>query len=875
MKAFKNWVLWKYTDRENSNGEIKKTKEPYQANGKRAESNNPSTWGSFENIIKTLNRYPDKYSGIGFMFSQDSGIMGLDFDHIKDPESGEWDPEALKEIKSLDSYTEISPSGTGAHVIVKGVVPLNPDEMEKGKTGKKDTNAGREMYHSKRFFTITGELLPETTKIINHAQDAVSALYYKWFNERDNKKITGKEGKGDIRLSDSEIIEIASRAKNSEKFKNLYNGNISGYGSQSEAEQALCSLLAFYTQDPRQIDSIFRSSGLYRDKWERDDYRNDTINKALQGVTETYNPEKKGKGKSVRNILSSRGREVLNLAFKKMLEADSDQARQRNGEGFNKFDSEAIHEDMDGKEEVPDNVLIKHAHRLKKYKKQLTEYGIDINEMEDIIKEANEKQKSAEAKKVNVHFDEVADQILKNYHIFSMRDNGQIYLYQDGVYRSDGVEAILGTRIRDAYNSLFVEKWKEINSDFDLPEHIPKATAKYVNEVLEYIRAYTHMSRNDIDGNQDRYVNFKNGLFDLEEWKLIEHNPEILNIAQIQARYDPAAKCPVITRYFKDCELPEESIKVLEEFAGYCLTTDVKLQKAVMLYGNGANGKSVFINLLKIILGKDCVSGESLQNLETDKYRVANLYGKRLNAFPDLKDSPLQTNEVFNTLTGNDLELIGERKYQHDFRFKPTAKLLFSANKIPFAYSDNYAYYRRWILIEFPKTFEKDEIDESIIEKMTTEEEKSGFINLMLEGLKRLLQNRRFSYDLGVDEIEKQYLLHSDNVQIFEETCLRDCEGTEKPNSKKEVYDYYLIWCNFHKINPVKPKTFTKKLDKIGRKVYNTSTYNPETKKGEWFSCYYNTRLTINYRPAKNRVPNTTQTNIQGNHEEERLENPA
>ena len=856
IKRFPNWVLWRLEERDG-----KYTKIPYQRNGKKADTTNPDTWDKY-NYIESTRVESD---GVGFVFSEDTGIIGIDWDKVRDPETGEWDEEILEEIKSLNSYAELSQSGTGAHVLIKGTIP-----------GTRRRKGNIEMYSKERFFVVTGQNIEGTPKEIKENQEAINKLYDKRFGSSEQKKTeSGKKPDNKIKLSDSEIIDIASKAKNSEKFNRLFNGDTSGYKSDSDADMALCSLLAFYTQDPGQIDSIFRSSGLHRDKWERADYRDRTINTALQGVTETYNPEKKGKGKSVRNILSSRGREVLNLAFKKMLEVDSDQARQKNGEGFNKFDSEAIHEDMDGKEEVPDNVLIKHAHRLKKYKKQLTEFGIDINEMEDIIKEANDKQKSTEVKKVNVHFDEVADQILKDNHIFSMRDNGQIYLYKDGVYRSEGTEAILGTQIRDVYNFTFIEKWKDINPDFDLPEHIPKATAKYVSEVLEYIKAYTHMSRNDIDGNQDRYINFKNGLFDLEEWKLIEHDPEILNIAQIQAIYDPAAKCPVITRYFKDCELPEESIKVLEEFAGYCLTTDVKLQKAVMLYGNGANGKSVFINLLKIILGKDCVSGESLQNLETDKYRVANLYGKRLNAFPDLKDSPLQTNEVFNTLTGNDLELIGERKYQHDFRFKPTAKLLFSANKIPFAYSDNYAYYRRWILIEFPKTFEKDEIDESIIEKMTTEEEKSGFINLMLEGLKRLLQNRRFSYDLGVDEIEKQYLLHSDNVQIFEETCLRDCEGTEKPNSKKEVYDYYLIWCNFHKINPVKPKTFTKKLDKIGRKVYNTSTYNPETKKGEWFSCYYNTRLTINYRPAKNKVPNTTQTNIQGNHEEERLENPA
>lgn len=747
MKALKNWVLWKYADRKNNSGEIKKTKEPYQINGKRAESDNPETWGSFENIVKTLERFPERYDGIGFVFSQDSGLMGLDFDHVKDSESGEWDPEACKEIESLNSYTEISPSGEGVHVIVKGEVPLSPDEINKGKTGKKNQVIGREMYHSRRFFTITGEWMGGAAESINPAQGAVNALYYKWFNERDNKKNAGKKEQTEnkIQLSDSEIINIASRAKNSEKFKTLYNGNISGYGSQSEAEQAFCSLLAFYTQDPEQIDSIVRNSGLYRDKWDRADYREETINKALDGITATYNPEKKGK--------SGKGK--------------------------------------------PEKIL--------------------------------------------VHFDEVGNRILDDNHIFSMRDNGQIYLYKDGVYRSEGTEAILGTQIREVYCFMYMDRWKEVNSDFDLPDHIPKATAKYVNEVLEYIRAYTHKSRIDIDCHQDRYINFKNGLFDLEKWELIEHDPEILSIAQIQARYDPEAKCPVITQYFKDCELTEQSINVLEEFSGYCLTTDVKLQKAVMLYGNGSNGKSVFINLLKTVLGKDFVSGESLQNLETDKYRVANLYGKRLNAFPDLKDSPLQTNEVFNTLTGNDLELTGERKYQHAFNFKPTVKLLFSANKIPFAYSDNYAYYRRWILIEFPRTFEKDEINERLLEELTTEDEKSGFINLMLEGLKRLLQNRKFSYDLGVDEIEKQYILHSDNVTVFEEQCLRDCSGNEEPTEKSLVYNFYVAWCKENNILPVKPKTFTKKLDKIGRKVHNTTKYNIDTKKGEWRSCYFNT----------------------------------
>lgn len=760
IEKYPNWILWKLEDKKNKTGKVeidpetgkpKKTKIPYQVNGKWAKSNDSKTWSTFENVKQTFLKSNGKYSGIGFVFEETLGIKGIDFDHVHNPEAGEFDTEALEEILSFGSYAELSQSRTGVHVLIKGNLPeYITDAGRQGRRKTLDNGTGREIYQGPQYFTFTGWNIEATPKEITENQESINRFVLKHWprNEReDGKKVTLKtEVKTNFKMSDDEVVKHCISAKNSEKFKALFNGNISGYDSPNEADQALCFIIAFYTKDSGQIDSIFRKSGLYRDKWERDDYRNATIDKALQGVTETYNQEKKGKKKS-----------------------DGDK---------------------------PEKVI--------------------------------------------VPFDVVAEGILENYHIFSMRDNGEIYLYKDGVYKSKGTEAIVDTEIRNLHNDLFIKYWDIVNSAFPLP-HVPKATTKYVSEVLAYIRAYTHIDREEIDTNQDRYINFKNGLFDLEEWKLINHDPKIRNIAQVPVTYNPDADCPVISRYFESCILPDESIKVLTEFAGYCLTTDVKLQKAVMLYGKGSNGKSVFINLLKIILGKDYVGGESLHNLEIDKYRVANLYGKRLNAFPDLKDTPLQTNEVFNTLTGNDLQLTGERKYQHDFSFKPTVKLLFSANKIPFAYSDNYAYYRRWILIEFPHTFEKDEIDENIIEKMTTEEEKSGFINLMIEGLKRLLHNRRFSYDLGVDEIEKQYLLHSDNVQVFEEQCLRDCSGNEEPTEKSLVYKFYCRWCEQNKLIPAKQKTFTKKLDKIGRKVHNTTKYNPDSKKADWRSCYFNT----------------------------------
>lgn len=766
MKAAPQWVMWKLENRTNSKGEIKQTKVPYQINGKEAESDNPKTWTSFESACKTYTRYPDKFSGIGFVFTVENEIVGIDFDHVR--ENGIWDETAIKEIESFESYSEISQSGTGAHVYIKA--KMSEDQLDGRTTGRK-TGKGqppREVYIKGRFFVVTGDRIGDEIRV-NESQKAFDVLFNKWFSEKKanaNTKLelltevmSDEKYKGKPRsikpnispeLTDEEIVDLCMSAKNKEKFIKLYaKGDFSDYQSQSDAVQGLCNIIAFYTQKTDQIDRIFRKSNLMytNGKWDR--IGTETIRKSIANLKETYEGKKQRKEKGTGPI------------------------------------------------------------------------------------------------KVDIPFNVVADQILKDNHLFSMRDNGEIYVYKNGVYRAEGTEAILGTEVRELYTEFYKQKWEEVNPDFPL-ENVPAATIRYVAEVLAYVRAFTHIKREEINEEQLRYLNFKNGLFDLQEWKIVDHTPSIRIIGQFPVTFDAKAECPNILKYLKSCELTKENIDVLTEFAGYSMTPDVRMQKALMIYGGGSNGKSVYINLQKTIIGKDYTSGETLQNLETDKYRIANLYGKRLNAFPDLKDTPLQQNETFNTLTGNELYLTGERKYQNSFDFKPTAKLMFSANKIPFAYSDNYAYYRRWILIKFPHTFEKNEIDENLLSKLITEEEKSGFLNLMLAGLKRLYTNGKFSYTCDVEDVEKEYLLHSDNVTVFEEQCLRDCSGNEEATEKALVYAAYLKWCEANKLTPVKIKVFTKKLEKAGRKVYNTTKYSIETKAGKWFSCYYNTIVDIN-----------------------------
>src|SRR5665647_103617 len=282
MKALKNWLLWKYEDRADLKGNVKKTKVPYQVNGKKAESTNPDTWASFENVLNTFERFPDNFNGIGFVFSEDSGIMGLDFDHIKDSETGEWNTEAIEEITSLNSYAEMSPSGTGAHVICIAEIP-----------GKRRRAGPREMYENGRYFTVTGDQIEGTAKNVNKSQEAVNGLYNKWFPSLNTPE--GKKKKSPA-LSDEEVIALCRNAKNADKFNSLYAGNIKGFPSQSEADLSLCSIIAFYTQDEKQLNKLFCGSGLYRDKWDREDYGVKTLEKAVSGLTEVYDPEK---GKTV------------------------------------------------------------------------------------------------------------------------------------------------------------------------------------------------------------------------------------------------------------------------------------------------------------------------------------------------------------------------------------------------------------------------------------------------------------------------------------------------------------------------------------------------------------------------------------------------
>ena len=270
LKSQSVWICWQYeTDKDG-----RPTKIPYNAKtGGKAMSNNRQSWSDYQTAFSACK----KYDGMGFMFAD--GICGIDIDgaygHTK---SNPLQNEILQLFEG--TYIERSPSGSGFHILFRCDMSRIPKTTDKDGKIKLDTryyqkNKSNELecYFSgltNRYFTYTGNRVSDTENITDKTEEVLYFL----------EKYMYKGGK---RLSEN-IIDIARKAKNGTKFIALYDrGDISAYNNdESSADIALCNMLAFYLQgDINAIDTAFRGSALYRQKWERTDYREATISNAI------------------------------------------------------------------------------------------------------------------------------------------------------------------------------------------------------------------------------------------------------------------------------------------------------------------------------------------------------------------------------------------------------------------------------------------------------------------------------------------------------------------------------------------------------------------------------------------------------------------
>lgn len=270
LKAMPNWVLWRLEN----DAKGKPTKVPYQVDGSKAASDNPSTWKPFDAV-----KHSEK---IGFVFNGD-GIMGIDLDSAILPD-GTIEPMFTEIVDGLaTTYQEISPLGRGLHIFFR----CNGHPYETGRKKKFADGKGVEIYFLAHYFTVTGNLWNNAPiEIREYPADTIRELLNPLLDRtkpavaNDNFVITPAAPVPT--LTDDQVVYKTSHAYNGDKFNNLMRGNTSGYPSDSEADSGLACMIAFYTQDANQIARIMRASGLYRKKWDTNaGYLLNTIDKVI------------------------------------------------------------------------------------------------------------------------------------------------------------------------------------------------------------------------------------------------------------------------------------------------------------------------------------------------------------------------------------------------------------------------------------------------------------------------------------------------------------------------------------------------------------------------------------------------------------------
>ncbi|KXB06738.1 hypothetical protein AKJ51_02960 [candidate division MSBL1 archaeon SCGC-AAA382A20] len=404
---------------------------------------------------------------------------------------------------------------------------------------------------------------------------------------------------------------------------------------------------------------------------------------------------------------------------------------------------------------------------------------------------------------------EIGNLLIDEYSFKTMNTTEQIYHFNGSTYfENKGAE------------SLIKGKTKEI---------VPNCKSRLQNEVVEHIKTSTYEPTEKFGLSKEK-IAVENGILDIEKEELVELNPEEeIPITKIPVKFDPEAKCPKILEFIEEL-VDEEDVDLIQEMFGYCLWKDYPIARAFMLKGSGANGKSTLLGLLERFLGKENIATPSLQKLLENDFASIRLYGKLANIRADLSDKKLEQTGGFKMLTGQDL-IEGEQKWvQETLDFYNHAKLIYSANELPKTDDRTEAFFRRWIIIPFENHFPEDDpdTDPNILEKIITEEEMSGLLNWALKGLKRVLEQGKFSETQSREEKMQKWFMDSDSLRAFVKVALeKDSKGSI---AKKDLQNLYEAFCEHHGIYVAQKGQVTKRLRSIipAAKGGSGEWYRPE-----------------------------------------------
>ena len=372
---------------------------------------------------------------------------------------------------------------------------------------------------------------------------------------------------------------------------------------------------------------------------------------------------------------------------------------------------------------------------------------------------------------------EIVDYLLQTVHFFMLGSTP--YIYENGCYHEDYNGFHLKAHIQ---NLIFHDciKATTIQNVYNLLTSQPQVQKQFA----------------DLNNQPSHWVNFKNGYFDVIEWNLIEHDTKYLMINQIPFSFYPDQVETVleggeqIRKYldFSISDLTDQ--QTFWQYLGYCMTTDTRFQKFLMIKGKGGTGKSIAISFIQHIVGSGNYSSMSLQNLN-QRFYPTGLFGKLLNACADIPSTAMESVDVIKKAVGEDT-LLYEKKGQDPTQFNSYAKLLFSANEMPLNLDDKTnAYYRRLLVLYMNRAIPEDQKDSQLKEKLFQESDYA--IHMAMLALRRLYTDNHFTESEHSKECIANLYRSADSVKAFTDDML--CHKVGEKMKRSDIYRMYEEYC--------------------------------------------------------------------------------
>lgn len=739
LRCLPNWVCWQAVQDERSHSGV--SKRPIDPKtGNFAKSNDPSTWADFDTAVQAA----QKWSGIGFMFSG-SGCFGVDLDDIAEELQSYRDNNGgivTEFISVLQSYAEVSQSGTGIHIICKGSLPKGG--RRRGKV---------EMYDSGRFFVMTGQPISEYAEV-TECSERIRPLHEKYIGG-------GKEPTAGIRQTAAlpqtadEILRAAANSKNGAKFKALYSGDISGYSSQSEADMALCNMLAFWTGcDAQKMDAMFRASGLMREKWDRKQsgstYGALTVQKAIAGCTEVY----RGAKSEFRANIGGGNSPLISVG-------EPEQAEKQRLYSFDDTGNAQRFCDLFG-----DKVRYSYTDKRWLYydgRKWCTDMTGTIGRLADKSVEAMAAEAQAYAEIDAAEGGDMAEKFQK--HIKASRSN-----------RSK--KAMLSEAMH--YMPIMPSQMDRHKGHINTPAGVIELkTGRIIEHSPEHYFSKLTNAEYDLHAECPLWLKFLEDIFTGDK----------------------------------------DLIRYVQKAVGYSLSGSTAEQCMFFLLGSGRNGKSTFIEVIRDIFGDYAsnIQPESIMVRRSGgsaiNSDIARLKGARLVTCSEPNEGARLNEGLIKQLTGGD-PVTARKLYGEEFEFQPEFKLWVSTNHKPIIRGTDIGVWRRIHLIPFNVQIPESKVDRQL--KYKLEGELTGIFRWAVDGC-LLYRKEGLRMPKIMQDSVKEYHREMDVLSAFIEDCCTEGKGLSVQSS--QLYAAYLKWAEQGKEYTMSATKFSMEIAKRYEKV--------------------------------------------------------